>query len=162
MRKTYISIGQRVEKTLRNPDGWKRADFIDENEVCVLVLGGNGTDDDKKANGYAKHAEIHAPFVHGGIPDNIGCPHIAIHIVGIIRAAGPVNSIEGREIHFHTTFLYLGDGWSYKGGFVGGIVTGSGLPGGVGLRPVHKVGGVGASFVRAKDVITVVRRVEDH
>jgi len=54
MKKTYISIGQRVEKSAAHPYGWKRADFIDENETCVLVLGGNGADNDQKANGYAK------------------------------------------------------------------------------------------------------------
>ena len=55
MKKTYISIGQKTEKTLQNPYGWKRADYIDENEIAVLILGGNGTDNDKRANGYAGH-----------------------------------------------------------------------------------------------------------
>lgn len=52
---TYIRIGQRVEKTPANEHGWKRVDFIDENETCVVVLGGNGTDNDVSASGYAKH-----------------------------------------------------------------------------------------------------------
>ncbi len=54
MDKIYISIGKRVPKTTENKLGWKRADFIDENEVCVLVLGGSGTENAELANGYTK------------------------------------------------------------------------------------------------------------
>lgn len=54
MKKTYISLGRRTEKNAENRFGWKHVDFIDENETCVLVIGGNGTEDDEHANGYAK------------------------------------------------------------------------------------------------------------
>ncbi len=57
MYKTYIRLGKRVPKTIYNELGWKRVDFIDENEPCALVLGGNGTASDQAANGYAKHIE---------------------------------------------------------------------------------------------------------
>ena len=57
MYKTYIRLGKRVPKSVYNELGWKRVDFIDENETCVLVLGGNGTASDQAANGYAKHME---------------------------------------------------------------------------------------------------------
>ena len=57
MPKTYINIGQRVKKNAQNVYGWKKVDFIDDNETCVLVLGGNGTITAAASNGYAKHIE---------------------------------------------------------------------------------------------------------
>ena len=55
--KTYIRIVQKVEESPRYEHGRKRVDFIDENETCVLVLGGNGTNSDDRANGYAKYVD---------------------------------------------------------------------------------------------------------
>ena len=57
MKKTYISLGYRTQKTAENEHGWKHVDYIDENEICVLMIGGNGTESDKQANGYAKIIE---------------------------------------------------------------------------------------------------------
>ena len=54
MKKIYINIGQRVEKSFVRPYGWRRADYIPEDETCVLVLGGSGANDDRRANAYAK------------------------------------------------------------------------------------------------------------
>ena len=54
MKKMYIDIGQRVEKSFAYPYGWRRADYIPEDETCVLILGGSGANDDRRANAYAK------------------------------------------------------------------------------------------------------------
>ena len=57
MDTTRISIGERVKKSFQNPYGWENVDSIPFNEVCILVLGGNGTNSDEKANGYTKSIE---------------------------------------------------------------------------------------------------------
>ena len=49
-----IEIGKRTDKTEDNPYGYTKVDFIPEDEVCVLYLGGDGATSDKAANGYAK------------------------------------------------------------------------------------------------------------
>lgn len=54
METIYISIGQRVEKSSSHPHGWKRVDYVPEDETCVVVLGGSGADSDRHANSYAK------------------------------------------------------------------------------------------------------------
>ena len=58
MRKTYILIGKRIEKSEAHPYGWKRVDFVPEDETCVVVLGGNGTENDEQSNGNAKPVDL--------------------------------------------------------------------------------------------------------
>ncbi|HCU58478.1 MAG TPA: hypothetical protein DIC64_00675 [Alphaproteobacteria bacterium] len=58
MRKTYILIGKRIEKSEAHPYGWKRVDFVPEDETCVVVLGGNGTENDEQSNGNAKSVDL--------------------------------------------------------------------------------------------------------
>ena len=55
--KSHSKSGHRVEKTEQNPLGWKIVPKVDPNDVCVLVLGGDETLEDKIANGYAKIIE---------------------------------------------------------------------------------------------------------
>ncbi len=50
--KSSISLGQRVGKTENNPFGFKKIDSIQPEEICILYLGGDGTQTDKQANGY--------------------------------------------------------------------------------------------------------------
>ena len=64
MDTTHISIGKRVEKTFQNIHGWQKVDTLPKDEVCVLVLGGSGTNDDEKANGYAKTIRHILDFYH--------------------------------------------------------------------------------------------------
>lgn len=42
-----IEIGMRTDKTEANPYGYVKVAFIPEDEVCVLYLGGDGTDTDR-------------------------------------------------------------------------------------------------------------------
>lgn len=49
-----VEIGMRTEKTEDNPYGYVKVDSISKDEVCVLCLGGDGTTEDKAANGFAK------------------------------------------------------------------------------------------------------------
>ena len=51
---SQISIGKKVKKSKKNEYGYKKVQNIKANEVCVLFLGGNGTQDDKAAHGYIK------------------------------------------------------------------------------------------------------------
>lgn len=48
-----IAIGKRVSKSIENIHGWKAVDTIPEG-VCIVYIGGDGTETDKMANGYAK------------------------------------------------------------------------------------------------------------
>lgn len=52
-----ISIGQRTAKTKETPLGWKIVDEIPFSETCVVYFGGDATDTDQAANGYAKVIE---------------------------------------------------------------------------------------------------------
>lgn len=52
-----ISIGQRVQKSSQHPHGWKIVDSIPKDDVCVVYLGGDGAQEDRLANGYAKIVE---------------------------------------------------------------------------------------------------------
>lgn len=54
---SFVSIGLRTKKTEDNPHGYVNVGNIPNDEVCVLYLGGDGTKDDKAANGYAKIIE---------------------------------------------------------------------------------------------------------
>lgn len=50
-------IGLRTEKTVDNPHGFKYVNSIPYDEPCVLYVGGDGTTDDRAANGNAKVIE---------------------------------------------------------------------------------------------------------
>ena len=52
-----ITLGQRIEKSAEHPFGWKEVNAIAPDEVCVLYLGGDGAQEDRIANGYAKTVE---------------------------------------------------------------------------------------------------------
>lgn len=52
-----VHIGLRCPKSEQYPFGWKKTDSIPSDEVCVVYLGGDGTTEDRKANGYAKIAQ---------------------------------------------------------------------------------------------------------
>ena len=52
-----VKIGLRTTKTEDNPNGYITIENIPNDEVCVLYLGGDGSTDDKAANGYAKIIE---------------------------------------------------------------------------------------------------------
>ena len=54
MELTSVSSGKRVEKTADNEFGWQHVVSVPKDEVCVVMLGGNGTNSDQRANGYAK------------------------------------------------------------------------------------------------------------
>lgn len=56
-RVASIKIGRRIEKTEDNQYGWQKDCIVPYDEPCVVVLGGDGCDDDRKANGYAKEIE---------------------------------------------------------------------------------------------------------
>ena len=49
-----VFIGTRVEKTDENPQGWKNVSQIPADEVCVVFLGGDGTQDERSSNGNVK------------------------------------------------------------------------------------------------------------
>ncbi len=49
-----VTIGKRVPKTPENNIGYEIVETIPADEVCVITIGGDGVDTDKKANGYAK------------------------------------------------------------------------------------------------------------
>ncbi len=57
MSVSTIELGLRTEKTNNNKFGWSIVDQIPFDEPCVLYLGGDGTNDDKAANGNAKIIE---------------------------------------------------------------------------------------------------------
>lgn len=50
-------VGQRVAKSGQYPFGWKADIRINEERPCILCLGGDGTLDEKQANGYAGSVE---------------------------------------------------------------------------------------------------------
>lgn len=50
-------IGLRTQKTEDNPHGYVNVDSISGDKVCVVCLGGDGTDGNREANGYAKTIE---------------------------------------------------------------------------------------------------------
>lgn len=52
-----VEIAKRVEKTAINEYGYQIVEQIPVDEVCCLILGGNGADNSKKANGYMKEIE---------------------------------------------------------------------------------------------------------
>lgn len=52
-----IELGLRTEKTDNNEFGWSIVNNIPYDEPCVLYLGGDGTNDDRAANGNAKIIE---------------------------------------------------------------------------------------------------------
>ena len=110
----------------------------------------------------AVDAEIVAPFFHRTVVDDVGCPHVAVDVVAAVRPSRPVHGIEGGEVHFLPAFRHLLDGGGNESLGVGGVVLGGGAPGGVGLRPVFHVGGVGAHLVRAEDVVALQPLVIDH
>ena len=51
---SQISIGKKVEKSTDNRFGYEKVKSIEADEVCVLFLGGNGSQFDKVAHGYIK------------------------------------------------------------------------------------------------------------
>ena len=65
--------------------------------------------DDAGVPVFAIDAEIHAPFLHGLVPDDIGCPHITVDIVAVATPCRPLTGIESREVDFLSTFLDLLD-----------------------------------------------------
>ena len=52
--KSYVKLGLRVKKSKLYPHGWQEITQIPPDEPCVLALGGIGTNDSKKANGFTK------------------------------------------------------------------------------------------------------------
>ena len=52
-----LEIGLRTEKTEDNKFGWSIVDKVPYDEPCVLCLGGDGTNNDRAANGNAKIIE---------------------------------------------------------------------------------------------------------
>lgn len=68
--RSNVEIAKRVEKSLENKYGYQAVEQIPIDEVSVLVLGGNGTDDPEKTNGYMKSMEYLLDT--NGLRDNIG------------------------------------------------------------------------------------------
>lgn len=52
-----ISLGRRVSKTESNPLGWQITDKVPADDICVLYLGGDGTQTDRDANGGLKNIQ---------------------------------------------------------------------------------------------------------
>lgn len=52
-----VSLGRRVPKTESNPHGWQITDKIPADDICVLYLGGDGTQTDRDANGGVKRIQ---------------------------------------------------------------------------------------------------------
>ena len=61
---SHLYVYQRTEKTEDNPFGFVERKQIPADEACVVYLGGDGTEKEKAANGYAKiiKNEILAPM----------------------------------------------------------------------------------------------------
>lgn len=61
---SHLYVYQRTEKTEDNPFGFVEREQIPADEVCVVYLGGDATEKEKDANGYAKiiKNEILAPM----------------------------------------------------------------------------------------------------
>ena len=55
--RSNVEIAKRIEKTIDDEHGCKIVDAIPIDEACILVLGGNGSDSPKNANGYMKNIE---------------------------------------------------------------------------------------------------------
>lgn len=77
--RSTVEYGERVSKTNDNPDGWKMMDEIPMDRVCVLFLGGTGSDTPKAANGYLKtiesallSADVRAPVGMFGVIYHFG------------------------------------------------------------------------------------------
>lgn len=64
-----VSVGRRVDKTEENLNGWCEVEQISPDEVCVVCLGGDGTQDARAANGSVKGFQEEIDKVFGkGIP----------------------------------------------------------------------------------------------
>ncbi len=64
-----VSLGCRVDKTEENLNGWCEVERIPPGEVCVVCLGGDGTQDTRAANGNVKGIQEEINKVLGrGIP----------------------------------------------------------------------------------------------
>ena len=64
-----VSLGYRVDKTEENLIGWQEVEQIPPDEVCVICLGGDGTQDTRAANGSVKGYQEEIDKVFGkGIP----------------------------------------------------------------------------------------------
>ncbi len=51
------TIFRRTEKTQKNPHGFTEIKKVPQEQVCIVCFGGDATDTNKKANGYAKFVE---------------------------------------------------------------------------------------------------------
>ena len=64
-----VSVGRRVDKTEENLNGWCEVEQISPDEVCVVCLGEDGTQDTRAANGSVKGFQEEIDKVFGkGIP----------------------------------------------------------------------------------------------
>ncbi|MBR5904800.1 MAG: hypothetical protein IKZ49_04725, partial [Alphaproteobacteria bacterium] len=84
LRSTML-IGQRVEKTEENPHGFQIVNGIPIDETCVLFLGGNGTTDGQKLNGYL--GDVKTVLEKSGLDGKVG-------IYGVIYNFGDVDKDE--------------------------------------------------------------------
>lgn len=75
--RSTIEYGERVQKTNDNPDGWKMMDEIPMDRVCVLFLGGTGSDTPKAANGYLR--SIEGALKSSDIKDSVGLFGVVYH-----------------------------------------------------------------------------------
>ena len=55
--RSFAFFGERVEKTPKNPKGWRDVWAVPPDETCVFFLGGNGSNLPKQANGYLSPIE---------------------------------------------------------------------------------------------------------
>ena len=100
--------------------------------------------------------EIHAPFIHRLVVDDIGRPHHAVHAVSVVLAsATALRPFEGVEVEvvLHAALLHLRHLRGGEGCCIRAVVADTIRPGHADLRPVHHVGGLGVVAVRAEDVV---------
>lgn len=68
--RSTVRYGKRVKKTEENPLGWIDIKEIPVTEPCVFILGGDGSNTPKAANGYMKSVE--ALLNKNGLNDGVG------------------------------------------------------------------------------------------
>ena len=100
-------------------------------------------------------AQIHAPLLHGGVPEDIRSPHIAVEAPTAVASPRPVHRIESREVDVCTALLDLGRCRRDKSLRLVAIVTGSGHPLEARTGPVLEVGRIGRAPHSTENIVAL-------